>query len=393
MQDGTESVTAVLDDAAAEAEQRIAWLRLVAVALITVSVTLPHPNPHKGAFFVAVAVVTAYALGALAWAYLRPVTRRLVFCATVLDVAAISVLAGLSGGAFSDARLAYFLVPVAVAFRFRPALTAAASAATVVAYLAEGFAHPAGRRPEGEKFIAIQVGFLGWMGLAAVLLSAVLWRRTARVSALADVRRRLIADSLSAGERERQALAEGLHDHAIQNLLSARLELEEAGDSVPHPALRRADAALEETLRDLREVVFQLHPYVLEQAGLEAALRSVAQRSARRAGFDVQLDLRRSRRHPHDGVLLAATRELLSNTAQHAAATTVRIRLAEQNGTVMLEVEDDGLGFDVEQLPGRLAEGHVGLQSQRERVESLGGRMEIITAPGRGTSVQIHVPA
>jgi two-component system, NarL family, nitrate/nitrite response regulator NarL len=136
-----------------------------------------------------------------------------------------------------------------------------------------------------------------------------------------------------------------------------------------------------------------LHPYVLEQAGLEAALRSVAQRSARRAGFDVQLDLRRSRRHPHDGVLLAATRELLSDTAQHAAATTVRIRLAEQNRTVMLEVEDDGLGFDVEQLPGRLAEGHIGLQSQREREESLGGRMEIITAPGGGTSVQIHVPA
>ena len=71
-------------------------------------------------------------------------------------------------------------VPVAVAFRFRPALTGAASAATVVAYVLQAFAHPAGRRPEGEKFIAIQVGFLVWLGLAAVLLSAVLWRRTSR---------------------------------------------------------------------------------------------------------------------------------------------------------------------------------------------------------------------
>src|SRR5262249_22630137 len=179
------------------------------------------------------------------------------------------------GGAFSQARLAYFLIPVAVAFRFRPALTAAASAATVAAYLVQAFVHPAARQKGADRFIAIQTGFLVWLGLAAVLLSAVLGRRTARVNELAEARRRLIADSLAAGERERKALAEGLHDHAIQNLLSARLDLEEVEEELPHPALRRADAALAETIRDLREAVFELHPYVLEQAGLEAALRSV----------------------------------------------------------------------------------------------------------------------
>jgi two-component system, NarL family, sensor kinase len=295
-----------LAGAASEAERRIAWLRLAAVPLIAASVTLPHPNPHKGAFFVASGIVGAYAMAALAWAYFRPATPRFVLVATALDVAAISVLASLSGGAFSHARLAYFLIPVAVAFRFRPALTAAASAATVAAYLVQAFAHPAGRQPGAGRFIAIQTGFLLWFGLAAVLLSAVLWRRTARVAELAELRRRLIADSLTAGERERQALAEGLHDHAIQNLLSARLELEEVEDELAHPALGRADAALAETIRDLREAVFELHPYVLEQAGLEAALRSVAGRAAHRGGFAVRLDLRYSRRHPHDGLLLAA---------------------------------------------------------------------------------------
>jgi two-component system, NarL family, sensor kinase len=387
-----ERAPADLADAASEAERRIAWLRLAAVPLITASVTLPHPNPEKGAFFVAAGIVGAYALGALAWAYMRPATRRFVFVATALDVAAISVLAGLSGGGFSQARLAYFLIPVAVAFRFRPALTAAASAATVVAYLAQALAHPAGRRPEGEKFIAIQTGFLVWLGLAAVLLSAVLWRRTSRVTELAAVRRRLIADSITAAERERQALAEGLHDHAIQNLLSARLELEEVADAVSHPALRRADETLAETVRDLREAVFELHPYVLEQAGLESALRSVAQRAARRAGFAVRLDLRPHRRNAHDGLLLAAARELLANSAQYAEARNVHVRLAEQNGAVTLEVHDDGRGFDVADLPGRLAAGHIGLQSQRERIESLGGRMEIHTAPGRGTTIRIRVP-
>jgi two-component system, NarL family, sensor kinase len=59
---------------------------------------------------------------------------------------------------------------------------------------------------------------------------------------------------------------------------------------------------------------------------------------------------------------------------------------------VTLEVRDDGRGFQLADLPARLAEGHIGLQSQRERIESLGGLMEIHTAPGRGTSVKIRVP-
>jgi two-component system NarL family sensor kinase len=389
---GSERGFTGLADAASEAERRIAWLRLAAVPLITASVTLPHPHPEKGAFFVAAAVVGAYALGALAWAYLRPATRTFVFVATALDVAAISVLARLSGGAFSEARLAYFLIPVAVAFRFRPALTAAAGAATVAAYLVQAFSHPARRQPGAGSFIAIQTGFLLWLGLAAVLLSAVLWRRTARVSELAEVRRRLIADSLTARERERKALAEGLHDHAIQNLLSARLELEEAADELQHPALLRADAAVAATIGDLREAVFQLHPYVLEQAGLEAAVRSIAQRAARLGGFSVQLDLHCRRRHPHDTLVLGATHELLANSVQHAAAESVVIRLADQNGAVTLEVRDDGRGFEVAELPGRLAEGHIGLQSQRERIETVGGRMEIQTAPGRGTTVKVRIP-
>ena len=95
----------------------------------------------------------------------------------------------------------------------------------------------------------------------------------------------MIAEALSAGERERRALAEGLHDQAIQNLLSARHDLEEVAESGTldaHEALARADAAVEATIAELREAVFELHPYVLEQSGLEAALRAAGQRAARR---------------------------------------------------------------------------------------------------------------
>jgi two-component system, NarL family, sensor kinase len=70
----------------------------------------------------------------------------------------------------------------------------------------------------------------------------------------------------------------------------------------------------------------------------------------------------------------------------------VIVRLAEDDGAVTLEVRDDGRGFEIGDLPARLAAGHIGLQSQRERIESLGGRMDIHSTPGRGTTVQIRVP-
>ena len=381
-----------MPDTAAEAERPIAWLRLALIPLIFAAESLPHPYPESAAFDIAVGVVTAYGITALVWTYTLPVTARFMLGATVLDVAAITALVALSGGAFSQARLAYFLVPVAVAFRFRPTLTAAASAATVVAYIAQSLAHPARHQTGAGRFIVVQVAFLVWLGLAAVLLSALLERRTTRSSELAAARRRLITDALTAEERERRTLAEGLHDHAIQNLLSARHDLGEAGGTSPHPALERADAALAQTIGELRDAVFELHPYVLEQAGLPTALRAVSERAARQGGFDVEFDLRYGRRNPHESMLLLAAREALANAAQHANAGKVAVSLAEADGGVSLEVRDDGAGFDPRELPKRIAEGHIGLQSQRERIESIGGRVEILSVTGRGTSVRIHVP-
>jgi two-component system NarL family sensor kinase len=232
-----------------------------------------------------------------------------------------------------------------------------------------------------------------WLALASWLLSAVLRRRTVRMAELAEARRRLMAEAMSAEERERRSLAEGLHDSAIQNLLSARHDLDEAADGAPGAALARADAALAQTIAELREAIFELHPYILEQTGLATALRTLAQRSARRAGFRVGFELTYRQRHPHESVVLGAARELLANAAEHSMARSVTVRLAEVDGEVVLGVRDDGVGFDPGILPERLGEGHIGLQSQRERIESLGGRMVISAAPGRGTSVEVRVPA
>lgn len=380
-------------EALADAERRIAWLRLVAIPLVALSRQLPHPDPQETPFFVVVALFVAYALAALLWAHRRPVSARFGLALTAVDVAVISVLAGLSGGAYSPARLTYFLVPIAVAFRFRPRLTAAASAATVVAYLAQALAHPASGRVDAELFIAVQVGYLAWIGIAAILFSALLERRTERLQEHADARRQLLADALSAEERERRALAEGLHDHAIQNLLSARHELEEAAEAVAHPALARADDALAATVSDLREAIFELHPYVLEQAGLEAALRTVGLRAARRGGFRIRFDLDYRGHHPYEALVFATARELLTNAARHARASEVAVELRSASAALTLEVRDDGVGFDPAELRARAREGHIGLEAKRERVESAGGRLELETAPGAGTTVRLRLPA
>jgi two-component system NarL family sensor kinase len=138
--------------------------------------------------------------------------------------------------------------------------------------------------------------------------------------------------------------------------------------------------------------MFELHPYVLEQAGLQATLPAIGRRAARRGGFRLHFDLRYAGPHPQERLLVSVARELLANAAKHAEATDVSLRLAREDGEVVLVVRDNGCGFDVEHLPERLASGHIGLASHRVRLESVGGRLELRTAPGRGTTAEVRLP-
>ncbi|HWO82069.1 sensor histidine kinase [Gaiella sp.] len=379
-------------EAIAEAERAVAWLRLPAIGLIAMGASLDHPDPDRLGFLVTLALFSAWSVGVLAYVHLREAGERFALVATAIDIAAIGMLAVLSGGAYSHARLAFFLVPVAVAFRFRPSITALAVVVTTATYVIQAAAHPAASQPDAVRFIATQAGFLAWVGVACVMLSRLLERRTELASRLVADRARLLTDALEAEQRERKALAESLHDNAIQNLLSARHELEEAAETVTHPALARADDALVAAAGQLREAVFDLHPYVLEAAGLEAALRSIANEAAARGRLRLRLDLHCPDRHDGDQLVFSAARELLSNVVRHADASGVAVRLAEANGDLVLVVEDDGRGFPPGLPDERLADGHIGLAAQRVRIESAGGRMELFSAPGDGTRVEVRVP-
>jgi len=385
-------VTPLTRQAVSETERLVAWVRLPAIGLLLLARTLPHPNPDPYDFYVVLSVFAAWSVGSLAWVTWRRVDPRFALAATALDVAFITALAGLSGGPYSNARLAYFLIPVTVAFRFRPAVTAVAASATVVAYVVQGAFHPAGKGNDAELFITTYAGYLAWVGAGCVLLSALLARRTEAVETLAESRSRLLADALSAEQRERKALAEGLHDHAVQNLLSALHELDEAAEATPHPALGRAETAVRDTVGELRDAIFELHPYVLDEAGLGAALRSVAERAASRGGLELRLDLQPGGAGRHDQLLFSAARELVANVVRHAGARRLEIDLVRTDEEVVLVVADDGSGLDLSRLAERLAGGHIGLASQRVRIEAAGGRMTVVSRPGAGTRAEVRLP-
>jgi two-component system, NarL family, sensor kinase len=283
-------------------------------------------------------------------------------------------------------------VPVAVAFRFRPSITAVAGVGAIAAYLGQGLAHPSASQPEATRFLLVQAGYLAWISAAALLLSAVLRRRTGRVVELARERERLMAESVSAEERERQALAEALHDTAIQNLLSARHALQEAEDATGSSELARADAALEDTVVMLRNAVFELHPYVLEAAGLEAALTTIAERAAAAGRFRLQFRSQPVPPSRHERLLLAAARELLSNVVRHAHAAHVSLSLQQSDGDIVIAIRDDGRGFDETILDDRLARGHIGLSSHRARLENVGGALSVESVEGTGTLAEVRVP-
>lgn len=388
-------------DRAAEgrAELAVALLRVVLVPLVVLGETsVDHPGPDSDLFTPLVLLVGLWALGllaahALAVAGRLPPLHRLARIEPIVDLIALGALTYTSGGPYSEARLAFFALPLVAAFRLRPALTAAWTAAAIAVYVLISLPHPATRTGADVDAIVVHALFLAWAGAGAVVLSGLLGERDRRLRALADERGRLVAQALTAEDRERQRLAELLHDDAIQNLLVARQELRDHHRRHDEDSYRRADEALALTVDRLRGEIFELHPYVLDHAGLRAALTAHAESAARRAGARafVEADdagLTESQQQ----LVLSLARELLSNAARHSGASTIRLRLASDAEAVVLVVADDGAGFAPERRSQALLQGHIGMATSAERAAAAGGTFDVASAPGAGTTVTVRLP-
>ena len=264
--------------------------------------------------------------------------------------------------------------------------------ATAAVYLLVVVLHPATRGAKGLDATLAQGLYVVWGGSAAVVLAGLLKRRSQRTLDLAEVRGRLVAQAVEAEQRARKRLAEDLHDHAIQNLLTARQDLADvrAGDRA---ALERAEEALQRALEQLRSGLRDLHPYLLDHLDLPTALETIAEQQAVRGGYQVKLDVSPAAVGVHDQLVASLAGELLANVAKHAHATSATVRLQRLEHWIILEVSDNGRGFTAERRLAALRAGHIGLASSRERVEATGGSFEIRSQPGAGVRVRCTLPA
>ena len=198
-------------------------------------------------------------------------------------------------------------------------------------------------------------------------------------------------------EAERQRIGRELHDDTSQILAAALLKLDLAErhlavEAAPtRTSLGAARDLVERALDQLKVVIYDLRPAMLDDLGLAAALRWYAKARAEAPGLEVHTRFDEGLGRlpaPIETALYRVGQEALANAVKYALATRVDVELEVKPGYAVLRVFDDGKGFDLTQARGR----GLGLLSMQERIGLLGGRFNVVTEPGRGTRVYAVVP-
>jgi signal transduction histidine kinase len=210
---------------------------------------------------------------------------------------------------------------------------------------------------------------------------------------------------MEARERERTRWAREIHDESIQGMGALRMRLANARDIADPAALRDAvDVVLDglgNEIDGLRHLITELRPAALDDLGLAAALEALARRAQAIDGLDVAIDIELDqmtgrRLDPElESTVYRIVQEALTNVGRHAEATHAAIRIAEHAGTIVASVTDDGKGMpDADRLGprGDGLEGGFGMGGMHERAELVGGELQFVPAPERGTTVRLTVP-
>jgi signal transduction histidine kinase len=213
-----------------------------------------------------------------------------------------------------------------------------------------------------------------------------------------EARARLLRQVITAQEDERKRLARELHDETCQTIsaLSMRLgSLTQRSGDTPPPELVEARNLAVRALDELHRLIYDLRPSVLDDLGLWAAIRWYAERQLEPKGVSVRCEFADvDRRLPtlYETALFRVSQEAISNIAKHAEAEQVLIQGSMKGDTLTIEIEDDGKGFEpgASRTPG--PDGHGwGLLGITERVDALGGTVEIDSAPGQGVRLVVAV--
>jgi two-component system, NarL family, sensor kinase len=373
-------------------------LRWVLVAFVAVTVATVPPPGHVLACAL---IVAGYALWA---AFVALWTRRSdavawAWLALLADVVVLAVLTLLTGVAVPQSwtsdvfTTGFLLVPVLAATQLRPWVCAAVVGPTAAVYFLAGWAT---QEANAEPWPSLLLRTLVMVGVAVgcVGLSRIQLSRVRTIGRLVSDRGTLLAELTGLEQRERRALSENLHDGALQYVLAARLDLEDARESGDAAAFDRLEEALAESSRLLRSTVADLHPAVLERAGLAAALRDLVAGAAARGAFTATVD---TDGWPDgatvaDPLLYRTAGELLANVVKHARAASVAVTLDRDGDTARLVVADDGVGVAPGAGGGALRRGHIGLASHAVRIDAAGGHLTSRDADPHGTVVTVELP-
>ncbi len=246
-----------------------------------------------------------------------------------------------------------------------------------------------------------------WMPFAALLLGSLVllwlvqvplaWRLDRRLRRTQAEREALLVRAVEASDDERRRIAAELHDGPVQDLAGISYALSAAAQTEGSPAaretLREAATGTRGSMRQLRSLLVEIHPPNLRAAGLEPALADLlAPLRAHGATTELEVDPVLDLGDDAERILYRAAAEALRNVQRHSGAGHVRVTVGRNGQSVRLEVVDDGAGFAPEERERRREEGHVGLSLLEELAVRAGGRLDVRSAPGEGTTFALELP-
>jgi signal transduction histidine kinase len=200
-------------------------------------------------------------------------------------------------------------------------------------------------------------------------------------------------------EREIQRIAHSVHDEAGQLLDAARVAMSGvAQEASPflQERLREVGMILEQADKELRRLSHELRPIILDDLGLVPALQFLAERTSRRNDVFVIIESSLEERAPAniETALYRVVQEAITNVARHSNAKNVKVELSrDANSNLRCTIRDDGVGFDVASVLSRKGQGGLGLIGIRERLNAVGGTLQIRSRPGHGTELIADIPA
>src|SRR5581483_5618655 len=220
-----------------------------------------------------------------------------------------------------------------------------------------------------------------------------------KVQAAQDGLRDYIGAITSAQEEERLRLARELHDDTIQSVIALKQRVQLAQRSVKDQTslrtLRELETLSEQTIENLRRMTRALRPIYLEDLGLATALEMLARENSQNIGLKIDFQrLGEEQRLPRDVelALYRIAQEALNNVIRHSKAKHADLCITFTGKAILLEISDDGIGFEMPKSPTDFApKGHFGLLGMRERAELIGARLDVESAPGKGTRLNVRV--